>query len=272
MRICLHDPAIIADYLRQEPALNLYQIGDLADFFWPHTLWYGWIEKNEIKAVALVYTGDTLPVLLLMEDTPWAHQLLASLAPVLPHHFYAHLRPGLASALPFKGQGGDIYMRMVQKTVLNNTHLETIAARHPHLSTQQLHPQDHPQVEAFYDKHYPQNWFNPRMLSTGAYVALTENHPNEDKKQPILAIAGVHVLSNAQQVAALGNIAVHQDYQRLGLGQWITGHLCQLLRTQLGITTIGLNVHRDNTKAQSCYKRLGFESVATYQEWTFVQN
>ena len=271
-RICLHDPSVIANYLVQESALNLYQIGDLSDFFWPHTLWYGWVEDQALKAVALVYTGDAVPVLLLMEDTSWAHQLLTALAPVLPHRFYAHLRPGLASALPFKGEGGDVYVRMLQKTPLNPTALTALAARHPHVQARLLQPSDQAQVEAFYAQHYPKNWFNPRMLTTRAYLALTETQHAEHGENSILAIAGVHVLSQEQQMAALGNIAVHEAHQGIGLGQWATGLLCQHLRTQLGVSTLGLNVHRDNTKAQSCYKRLSFESVATYQEWTFVQN
>lgn len=269
-RICLHHRSDIADYLIQESALNLYQIGDLADFFWPHTLWYGWVEADVLKAVALLYTGDEVPVLLLMENTPWAHQLLRSLIPLLPHRFYAHLRPGLAATLPFVGEGGDTYVRMVQKTSVDAVYLNRISTRHPHLTTRVLTPKDREQVEAFYEQHYPKNWFNPRMLATGAYVALTEGH--SAKATGLVAVAGVHVLSQGQKVAALGNIAVHQAQQGLGLGQWITGVLCQRLQVQFGIHTLGLNVHCDNTKAQSCYERLGFESVATYQEWTFVQN
>lgn len=272
-RICLHDPSVIARYLIQESALNLYQIGDLADFFWPHTLWYGWLEADVLKAVALVYTADDMPVLLLMENTPWAHQLLTALAPVLPHRFYAHLRPGLASALPFAGEGGDTYVRMVQKTAVDSALLQRIATRHEHLCVRVLTPQDQPRVERFYARHYPNNWFNPRMLATGAYLALEDalGCATEAEETPFVAIAGIHVLSEAQQVAALGNIAVHQAYQGLGLGQWVTGLLCQRLQAQFGVQTLGLNVHQDNAKAQSCYQRLGFESVATYQEWTFVQ-
>lgn len=274
-RICLHDPAIIAGYLAQESALNLYQIGDLDDFFWPHTLWYGWVEDQQLKAVALVYTADTVPVLLLMEDTPWAYQLLASLAVLLPHRFYAHLRPGLASALPFAGEGGDTYLRMVQETPLNTEVLQKIEARHPQVTSRLLQAKDQEQIEAFYSKHYPKNWFNPRMLSTNAYLALTETSQVDAEASShgsgsLLAIAGVHVLSREQHLAALGNIAVHCDYQGLGLGQWVTGLLCRHLRAQ-GVSTLGLNVRSDNAKAQSCYQRLGFESVATYQEWTFVQ-
>jgi ribosomal protein S18 acetylase RimI-like enzyme len=269
-RICLHDRSAIADYLVQESALNLYLIGDLADFFWSDTLWYGWQEAGQLKAVALVYTGDKIPVLLLMEDTPWAHQLLTSLTSVLPHRFYAHLRPGLASALPFSGEGGDTYIRMVQKTSIDPKELMGVAKRHPHVRAEVLHPEDQKRVEQFYAKHYPQNWFNPRMLATGTYIALTETNAAEETA--LVAIAGIHVLSEAQGIAALGNIAVHQSYQGLGLGQWVTGVLCQHLQDQYGIHTLGLNVHCDNAKAQSCYKRLGFESVATYQEWTFVQD
>jgi ribosomal protein S18 acetylase RimI-like enzyme len=47
----------------------------------------------------------------------------------------------------------------------------------------------------------------------------------------------------------------------------VCAKLCEeLLRT---VEHIGLNVKADNISAISCYKGLGFERVATYEEHTF---
>lgn len=261
-RICLHDPAVIGDYLQQNTALNLYKLGDLDAFFWPHTQWYGWCVAGCIEAVALLYTGDRIPVLLLMEDTAAARQLLHSLVPLLPRRFYAHLRPGQESVLPFVGQGGDVYLRMVQHQA-KPVDFQGFLEDYPEISARVLSPQDRQPLDAFYACHYPQNWFNARMLETGAYVAL------ETRDGDLRAVAGIHVLSRPHQLAALGNIAVHQDFRGKGLGLWITAFLSDHLRQHFGIQTLGLNVHIQNQKAQSCYERLGFCGVATYQEWTF---
>ena len=39
--VCLHDKAVIEGFLRRNPLLHIYPLGDLDDFFWPHTTWYG---------------------------------------------------------------------------------------------------------------------------------------------------------------------------------------------------------------------------------------
>ena len=261
-RVCLHDPDVIGHYLQRQTALNLYKLGDLDAFFWPHTQWYAWCVDGQIQAVALLYTGDAIPVLLSMEDSDAALQLLRSLVPLLPRRFYAHLRPGQEVCFPFAGQGGDVYLRMVQ-TQVKPVSFQSWLEAYPEISPRILTSQDTAALEAFYARHYPQNWFNARMLETGAYVAL------ETENAELRAVAGIHVLSRPHQLAALGNIAVHQDCRGKGLGQWATAFLCEHLRQHFAIQTLGLNVHTQNQKAQSCYERLGFCGVATYQEWTF---
>lgn len=261
-RVCLHEPEVIAAFLQHNTALNLYKLGDLEPFFWPHTQWFGWQVAGEIQAIALLYTGDKVPVLLLMEDTEPARLLLQSLAPLLPRRFYAHLRAGLEACLPFSAQGGDQYLRMVQVPT-DTVDCTSFTADYPTVSARVLSGDDAEALHSFYALHYPQNWFNARMLETGAYMAL------EGAAGNIVAVAGVHVLSSSHALAALGNIAVDQSCRGQGFGQWITALLCEHLRQRFKIKTLGLNVHVDNQKAQSCYARLGFHGVATYQEWTF---
>jgi hypothetical protein len=35
------DRARLEAWLRRDPAMHLYELGDLDDFFWPRTRWYG---------------------------------------------------------------------------------------------------------------------------------------------------------------------------------------------------------------------------------------
>ena len=46
--VSLHDKDTIARLLRRVVCLNLYAIGDLDDFFWPHTIWYG-LEDGSLR-------------------------------------------------------------------------------------------------------------------------------------------------------------------------------------------------------------------------------
>jgi len=54
--IWLNDKSRIEAFLRENVYLHIYSIGDLDDFFWPDTVWYGWDKEGEIQAVALLYT------------------------------------------------------------------------------------------------------------------------------------------------------------------------------------------------------------------------
>ena len=55
--IKLNNKQQIVQYLLRYPQFNYYHLGDLDDFFWPYTTWYGWEEQGELKALALLYSG-----------------------------------------------------------------------------------------------------------------------------------------------------------------------------------------------------------------------
>ena len=83
----------------------------------------------------------------------------------------------------------------------------------------------------------------------------------------LVCIAGVHVHSSIYRVAALGNIATDPALRGQGLAQRATAQLCRALLTT--VDTIGLNVKADNTAAIACYRKLGFEVAAEYEEAMF---
>ena len=66
--ICLHDKEIIERFLRKDVDLHIYCIGDLDDFFWPYTIWYGSKHSGNIDAIALMYVGLSLPTLLALSN------------------------------------------------------------------------------------------------------------------------------------------------------------------------------------------------------------
>ena len=98
--ISVHDKREIKRFLQGNIDLNIYSIGDLDDFFWPYTVWYGSGTANGLKSLVLVYTGSPPPtVLALADDLTAAADLLTAMGNLLPCRFYAHLSPGLEEAL-----------------------------------------------------------------------------------------------------------------------------------------------------------------------------
>lgn len=267
MLVCLHERDEIAAYLRRDRGLHLYEYGDLDPFFWPHTLWYGWREGGQLTALVLFYLGDAIPVLLAMHRQPEAMApLLKALQPLLPRCFYAHMSEGLESFFEPPRSGGEPYYRML----LQSPDKLTEIGRSPELEARQMQVSDAARLQAFFDTHYPDNWFNPRMLSTGHYYGLLQAGAAE--KGEIWAAGGIHVVAQEYGVAAIGNIAVHQAQRRKGLGQQVTAAVAtSLLWATEGAATkvIGLNVHQHNQAALRCYRHLGFEVHASYREWSF---
>jgi ribosomal protein S18 acetylase RimI-like enzyme len=252
--VSLHDRAAIEAVLRRDPALHLYALGDLDPFFWPLTTWYG---LDSAGAVLLLYHGSDPPTLLALSGPPVdpLTDLLRLAGPLLPPVLYAHLTPAAADALRpryhIKPHGRHLKMALTDPGRAAAVDTSAVVP---------LTPADRDELLAFYAVSYPRNWFNPRMLETGCYYGTRD-------ADGLAAVAGVHVYSPAYRAAALGNIATHPRARGRGLGAAVTARLCQALT---GIDHVGLNVKADNEPAIRCYRRVGFEPVAEYDECTLT--
>jgi len=256
----LTDKTHISSYLRKYPGINLYHLGDLDDFFWPHTRWLARLDGETITALALIYTGEDPPVLLaiLNENEAEMRTLLEELIPQLPAEIYAHLSPGLescfASHYSLEDHGRHDKMQL--------THPEKLEAIHTN-AVIPLTPADLPRLQFLYQAAYPETWFNPRMIETGQYAGI------EDESGRLVSVAGIHVYSADYRVAALGNITTLPELRGRGLAQTVTAGCCQrLLET---VDLIGLNVRNDNIPAIQAYRAIGFEKVGEYHEWTLTR-
>jgi predicted GNAT family acetyltransferase len=251
--ICLHDKSRIEAFLRKNVYLHIYSIGDLDDFFWPDTVWYGWEQGGEIQAVAMLYTESPPPTLLALserEDIMW--ELIRSIFHILPGRFHAHLSPGVAEAVEqqcnIESYGKHYKMGLKNATLLYGIDCSQII---------RLTENDLEDMLGLYEEGYPGNWFNARMLQTRQYFGLRI-------ESRLVSVAGIHVYSEKYKVAALGNIVTHPDYRGKGFGKAATAGLCQSLSEH--VDNIGLNVKADNAAAIALYEKLGFQIVSSYYE------
>ncbi len=252
----LRDRSMIEAFLRRNPELHIYSIGDLDDFFWPYTVWHGLFDGAELKAVALLYTGQVLPTLVgLCEDAGPMGKLLESIRPLLPGRFYAHLSVGLEEVFR-KTHNIEPHGTHYRMALHNRSCLRDIdCSRAVRLSGAELED-----IRRLYGKSYPGNWFEPRMLQTGQYFGIRVGGE-------LVSIAGVHAYSQRYRVAAIGNITTHPSHRRKGYGKLVMARLCRSLAET--VDHIGLNVKADNNVAVACYEKLGFEIVTPYGEFTF---
>lgn len=252
---CVRNKNEIEAYLQKNVALHIYSIGDLDDFFWQNTEWHALKEGDEIQAIALLYTGQSLPTLqALCEQTDPMRKLLRSISDILPDRFHAHLSPGVGESLKgrykIESSGKHYRMMLNSKRLPGNIDFSQVT---------QLANDDLSQMLQLYEDAYPGNWFDPRMLQTRQYFGI-----KIDNK--LISVAGIHVYSEKYKVAALGNIVTHPDYRGRGYAGSATARLCRSLSEH--VDHIGLNVKADNATAIALYNKLGFEITASYYECT----
>jgi ribosomal protein S18 acetylase RimI-like enzyme len=246
------DKKEIFDFLSADPALNLYLIGDLDDFFWPYTKWYALYDNGSIRSIALFYTGSEPAALLLFYtgEPDYHERLLKAIRPSLPEEFTVHLSEGLLKVFG-------------RKRIIRNwgAHYRMVLVREPEAvsdaNIRRLSVSDMNEIEALYKISYPDNWFTGRMVETGKYFGYFDD-------QKLVGISGIHVYSASYSIAALGNITVHPAHRGKKIAYRLTSALCSDLRPE--INTIGLNVMSENIPAIRAYENAGFEKRYMYDE------
>lgn len=251
----LEDKAEIEAFLRQNAELHVYSLGDLDDFFWPQTTWYGWQRNDALQNIVLVYAGPGLPTVVGIAEQPQImSERIREVIPLLPRCFYAHLSPGVedifAGTHQLESHGPHHKMALRDASRLAGVECSGVV---------RLGQADLDELVRLYEESYPGNWFNPRMLKTDQYFGL-----RVDRR--LVSVAGVHVYSPQYRVAAVGNIVTHPAHRNQGYGTLVTARLCQSLLEK--VEHIGLNVKTDNEAALTCYRKLGFEVIAPYGEFT----
>ncbi|MFC1850527.1 GNAT family N-acetyltransferase [candidate division CSSED10-310 bacterium] len=245
---------MLEQFFRNNPELHIYSLGDLDDFFWPYTTWYALTVDEKVESIALLYTGQPLPTLLALSEQPSVMStLLISINHLLPEKFYAHFSPGLEGTFQrthlIEVHGEHYKMALKDRSVVKRIDVSSVI---------RLFVSDLDDIRHLYQDSYPDNWFDQRMLDSKQYFGIR-------KEDTLVSIAGIHVYSEEYGVAALGNITTHSDWRNKGYGTLVTARLCSSLSEK--VEHIGLNVKTDNLPALACYKKLGFEIIASYGEF-----
>ena len=249
------DRSQLAEYFKQDINLHLYSLGDLDDFYWPGTKFYGIRTSTGIDKVILLYSGEGLQVLLVLTNSDvFDEHFINQLVPLIPDQVYCHLSPGLemlfSTYYSVIDHGSHFKMSLIDLSEIKKVNTASTIL----ITQDQLD-----EVQLLFDHSYPDNAFDPRMLSTGQYYGCWKN-------EQLVCAGGVHVYSQTYNVAALGNITTHPDYRNQGLGRTITARLCLALSER--VDHIGLNVKANNEPALHLYQSLGFQISSNYGEFS----
>jgi len=250
----IRDKRRIEKFLREDPMVHLYEIGDLDDFFWPQTSWIALGRADDLISILLLYRDGHMPVLLALNHKPVPPEMdgILLLKHLLPAHLNAHISSGFMDILKqvYHVESSNVHFRMglPNPSLIPDMDFKNVI---------QLDERNRDELQELYRISYPGNWFHEKMLLTGRYYGIKKN-------RKLVSVAGVHVYSKKYRVAALGNITTHPNYRNQGLAISVTACLCHQLVQE--VDHIGLNVHSDNLSAIRCYRKIGFEIVSQFEE------
>jgi predicted GNAT family acetyltransferase len=175
----------------------------------------------------------------------------------LPRKFFCHYfkdyEPKLMKNYNRKYLGRHIKMKLTKKSNVS-------AIDHSNIIS--LSRNDEKIVKDFYDSHYPENYFDSRMLETHKYFGYFIN-------DDLISVAGIHVYSPVYNVTVLGNIATNKNYRNKGYASKLINKLVSVLQNE--VEFIGLNVKKDNFPAIKIYEKIGFIQTNEYEEALFYK-
>ena len=228
--------------LNSDREWSLYALADLDDGMFEHCDWSACGDS-----LALVFRALAIRPIFVLGDAASTRKLLSALPEVTG---YLNLKPH-----QLEGAGGIYSYR--ERHEMRRMFLENFNPRSG--PTEPLTNKERDQVEHLYAiGDVGGIAFAPFQLDTGFFRAVR-------RSGEMVAVAGVHVVSRNESVAAVGNIFTHPEYRGQGLAQQVTSAVVMGLR-DASIRTIGLNVEHTNMAAIRVYERLGFRTHLTYYE------
>lgn len=257
MLLFSNDKKRLLDHFLKDPVLFSYHIGDLDDFYFPNCQWMvDYAERARIEECILVYSGLDVPSVLAFKISDRFDNLLKEALDLFPKRFFCHfhkeLRPIFQTLYNETELGTHMKMKLSTLIPKSDSDLSKKIVRLDQSNKNDLYK--------LYERAYPGNYFNDRMLESGKYFGFYEN-------DHLLAVAGVHADSMEYKIAVLGNITTDPEHTGKGLATLLTSHLVEELVSENKM--VCLNVKVDNEAAIRVYEKLGFKKMLEYEESIF---
>ena len=235
----------VRDLLDGDRVWCAYALADLDPEYIAHAHW-----MVADRAVVLVYSGLTPPVLFAHGDPGAALELLRSVPPAAYQYTLLPTHRALLGA-QLKAEKELRMWRMALRRQDFHPEADPRPAR--------LTPSNVNEISALFAGRFDSpDSFHVRQLELGPFFGIRE-------EGELKAVAGVHVVSGPARIAAVGNVFTHPDSRGRGLSRAVSSAVVAALFDD-GIETIVLNVSMQNDPALRVYRRLGFMPFCGYYE------
>jgi ribosomal protein S18 acetylase RimI-like enzyme len=241
---------------------SAYALGDLEPPYSAESQWIASSREGAIEGIALEYHGLIPPVVFLMGSSPAISALLMS--QTLPQLF------SFASPLDIDGLLACYYKlspmyQMYRMRTNKGIYVGLSSSDRKDIDCTILTEQHGQEIQDLLDeaarideRDLRDIAYHPSMLKDGYYRGIYQ-------EGRLIAVAGTHMVANQSRMAAIGNVAVHPEFRRRGLGTIVSDAVTKsLIANQFDL--IVLNVRQNNLPALRLYRKLGYRQVTAYIE------
>jgi ribosomal protein S18 acetylase RimI-like enzyme len=260
----LTDLEQVRAFLETDRNYAAYALGDLDPRYVADTTWVAASHTGEVEGLALIYTALEPAVLFLMGEVPALSALL--MHGVGPDEVLFTASPDLEDTLR-AFYAVDRVEPMHRMRVTAGTFISPEGHDHPPtppIPLDESHAQAILELQRAGAGADARAWndvaFTPEMVRDGYYRGILQG----DK---LIAAAGTHLVARQESVAAIGNVIVHPDQRRKGLGGLVSHAVTKALIDD-GFDLIVLNVRQSNAATLKIYRRLGYRQVGQFIEGT----
>ena len=240
----------LKNFLIKSPVRSAYMLGDLDPAYQHACLWHGRVKKG-IEGLALLYSALSVPAFLTEGDSTSVAAIINTMRDTIPRRVYYQIHSEHLPAMNTFFQLSD------RKRMLR---MGLTKAENPPCKLDDevvvLSHRDTGDIMKLY-QHYPDNFFDPSMLNTGLYFGIRIDGS-------LQSVAGIHFISESNNIAAVGNIVTSPDARGKGYASRCVSHLVTKLLERVDI--IALNVEIDNHAAIKCYEGVGFKECMEFEE------
>ena len=240
----------LRSFLVEDRIKAAYQLGNLNPANLPFCKWYGYEEEGRLVTLFLYYTGLRVPTLFTLGDDRGADILFNQVCSELPRihvNISESQRKDLRKYYKFKSLDRMVRMYLRKEDYVKQFNFDDVF-RLGHSNTASI-------MKLY--QHYPDHFFEPSQLEMGLYFGVRRNGE-------LISIAGLHVLSEDYDVAAIGNLVTHSECRKSGYALRCTARLLDELFKRVSLVT--LNVAETNKEASCLYRKFGFQEHNIYLE------
>lgn len=244
----LRDVTTLREYLADEAVLAAHLLGDLDPRYFELTRWFvvrG--PSGALRGLLMRYDGYSLPTVCAYGDAEAVAQVLAHFRRRLPERFelqaFAPHLPALREHFP------TVEFRLFLRMGITR---QDFVWPQDDKQVRRLSHEDTADLVRLYAR-TGITFFDPYQLETGFYFGVR-------KDGRIVSAAGVHIVSEENAIAVVGNVATHPDYRGQGLSHQCMGRLVRELLKRVRV--IVLNVEATNRTATRLYRELGFREFS----------